>query len=499
MPRAPLPISEFEELALLVRSHHPLIVVQVREVERLEVLLEYLCAKFALPLFNWAPGAGLVRHGQRGSVYGSESLLQALAHVRSSPVVAIYHFNLAGEPLGEPRLVSLLLDVSGKLSHSEGALVLSFCNELPVELEPLAASIAIEPPTTQEYYEYLRGVLSDVRTRQQVFVQLSTQQIHELLAHAKGLTLLEMRRLVTSSMVEHGALDERAIFRIAEAKGRSVAQSTVLEYFPVESGFEQLAGLSNLRRWLDRRGTLFRDPARAERFGLSPPRGVLLLGVQGCGKSQTAKAVAASWKLPMLRLDAGRLYDKYVGATERNLDRALRMAEQLSPCVLWVDEIEKALAQGGSGDGGTSQRVLATFLTWLQERHGSVFVVATANDISRLPPELLRKGRFDEIFFVDLPNAEVRKAILRVHLERRKRRLDERALARLAEQARGMSGSELEQVVISGLLRAFHEGGELTADLLSQEIAQTVPLSVTMAEPIEALRQWAASRTTPAD
>jgi SpoVK/Ycf46/Vps4 family AAA+-type ATPase len=310
---------------------------------------------------------------------------------------------------------------------------------------------------------------------------------------------MEVRRLITGSLVEHQALDERTLARVAEAKGKIVAQSSVLEYFPIESGFEGLAGMKRLREWLDKRAVLFHDPERAEQFGLTPPRGMLLLGVQGCGKSHTARAVAFSWNLPMLRLDAGRLYDKYVGATESNLRKALATADRLSPVVLWVDEIEKALASGGDADGGVSQRVLGTFLTWLQERRGNVFVVATANDISRLPPELLRKGRFDEIFFVDLPGEPVRRDILALHLAQSGRDSASFDLGRLASASAGYSGSELAQAVNAALFSAFASGGDLTTEIIEREILDTRPLSVTMRERVEALREWARDRTVPVD
>jgi hypothetical protein len=499
VPRAPLPIKEFDELALLIRAHHPLICIDAQEPERVEVLLEYLCGCFGLPYFEWTPSSGLRREGQPGAVYGTQGLLAALAHVHASKLVAIYHFNLSGETLDDGRAVSKLLELGEELRKHPGAIVISFVEALPEELRHAFAEVALSPPTREEYYQYLRAILTDVRKRQNVALRLNKEQIRQLLAHLQGLTLMEVRRLLTASLVEHQALDERAILRIADAKGKSVAQSSVLEYFPVESGFEGLAGMANLKAWLEKRAALFRDPDRAKQFGLTPPRGVLLLGVQGCGKSHTAQAVAASWNLPMLRLDAGRLYDKYVGATEQNLHKALQTAERLAPVVLWVDEIEKALASGGDSDGGVSQRVLGTFLTWLQEKRGSVFVVATANNISRLPAELLRKGRFDEIFFVDLPTAEVRKAILALHLAQRGREPDDFDLSRLAAVADGFSGSELAQAVTSALFTAFNAGGLLTTELIESEIVTTKPLSVTLGEQVQALRQWARGRTVSAD
>jgi hypothetical protein len=499
VPRAPLPIKEFDELALLIRAHHPLICIDAEEPERVEVLLEYLCGCFSLPYFYWSPGAGLRRQGQSGAVYGTQELLSALAHVHASKLVAIYHFNLCGEALDDGRVISKLLELATELRQHQGAIVVSFAAELPAELGPAFADVELSPPTREEYYQYLRAILADVRKRQDVSLRLNGEQIKQLLSHLQGLTLMEVRRLLTASLVEHRALDERVLVAIAAAKGKSVAQSSVLEYFPVASGFEGLAGMANLKAWLDKRAALFRDPERAKEFGLTPPRGVLLLGVQGCGKSHTAQAVAVSWKLPMLRLDAGRLYDKYVGATENNLHQALETAERLAPVVLWVDEIEKALASGGDADGGVSQRVLGTFLTWLQEKRGSVFVVATANDISRLPAELLRKGRFDEIFFVDLPTPEVREAILALHLQQRGRDPKAFDLARLSLSAEGFSGSELAQAVTSALFTAFSSGGVLTTELIESELSSTKPLSVTLGEKVHALRQWARGRTVLAD
>jgi ATPase family associated with various cellular activities (AAA) len=499
VPRAPLPIKEFDELAVLVRSHHPLIWIDADEPERVEVLLEYLCGVFNLPYFEWAPGTGLRRQGQSGPVYGTQSLVAALTHIAASKLIAIYSFNLVSEALDDGRVISLLLEVADELGKSPGAVVISSVEKLPIALTHAFARIALCPPTRQEYYDYVGAILADVRLRQSVAQLLDGPSLHRLLSQLQGLTLMEVRRLLTLSLVEHGALDQRAIETIAQAKGRSVAQSSVLQYFPVASGFERIGGMQRLKAWLAQRDALFREPERARQFGLVSPRGVLLLGVQGCGKSHTAQAIAATWQLPMLRLDAGRLYDKYVGATEQNLARALAMAERLAPVVLWVDEIEKALASGGDGDGGVSQRILGMFLTWLQERQGNVFVVATANDIARLPPELLRKGRFDEIFFVDLPAAEARREIFALHLAQRGRTPGDYDLEQLAALAEGFSGSEIAQAISASLFAAFNAGGELRTELIAAELLATQPISVTMREQVSALREWAHGRTVSAD
>ena len=272
----------------------------------------------------------------------------------------------------------------------------------------------------------------------------------------------------------------------------------MLEFFPHAHAMNEVAGLENLKAWLRKRHRAFLDPSGAKRFGLEPPRGLLLIGVQGCGKSLTAKAIATEWKLPLVRLDPSNLYNKYFGESERNFKKAVSLAESLAPVVLWVDEIEKALAQGGD-DSGTSQRVFGTFLSWLQEKRANVFVIATANDISRLPPELLRKGRFDEIFFLDLPNERARREILDVHLRRRGREPGDFDVASLAAASPGFSGAELEQVVVSALYTAFAAGEDLTTDHMGREIAGTRPMSVTMAEPIAHLREWARDRAVHAE
>jgi SpoVK/Ycf46/Vps4 family AAA+-type ATPase len=241
------------------------------------------------------------------------------------------------------------------------------------------------------------------------------------------------------------------------------------------------------------------DPQRATQFGLTFPRGVLLIGVPGCGKSLCAKAVAMEWQLPLLRLDPSTLYNKYIGETEKNFKRAMDTAERIAPVVLWIDELEKAFAAGGSEDGGVSQRVLGTFLSWMQERTGDVFVVATANDVSRLPPEFLRKGRFDEIFFVDLPTAESRRAILEIHLKKRGKTPGAFDLDQVVSVTEQFSGAELEQVVVAALYTVFAAKQELSTEALLAEVRATRPLALTMGEKVSALREWARERTVTAN
>ncbi len=497
--KPPLPVAELEELVLLTRAHHPLLLLETLEEERAEVLLEHLAAKIGIPLFDWAPQQGLMRRGETGPVYGSQTLQAALQHIASSDLEALYHLRHVGDELMDPAIVARIAAVERRLRLHRGAIIITGKDiECPPALEPLLARVKLSGPSQNEYYEYVRALLADTRTRSRVDVQMDAQAVAELLSHLNGLMLTEVRRILTSAMVADQSLGPHTIERVIVEKQRLVSESGVLEYYPTKVELGALAGLTRLKQWLAVRSAIFKDSARAVEFGLSPPRGLLLLGVQGCGKSLSAKAVAAAWQLPLLRLDPARLYDKYVGATERNLKSAIEMAERLAPVVLWIDEIEKALAVTDN-DGGASRRLLGTFLTWLQEKRQSVFVVATANDVSQLPAELLRKGRFDEIFFVDLPTATARKDILAVHLQRRKRdpaRFDLEALSALSE---GFSGAELEEAIASALYQAFQTGGEVEDRHIAEALRTTVPLSITMREPIQALRSWAQGRTVPAD
>jgi SpoVK/Ycf46/Vps4 family AAA+-type ATPase len=313
---------------------------------------------------------------------------------------------------------------------------------------------------------------------------------------ALGLTLTEAENVFAKCIVEKGVFDLDLI--VAE-KQQLIRKSGVLEYFEARDEVSDIGGLEILKAWLNNRALAFTE--KAQKFGLPSPRGILLLGVQGCGKSLTAKAVAHLWRLPLLRLDVGRIFAGLVGSSEQNMRRAIQMAETVSPCVLWLDEIEKGLAgleSSGLADAGVTARVFATLNTWMQEKTKPVFVVATANEIMQLPPELLRKGRFDEIFFVDLPAESERREIFVIHLGRRKRDPKEFDLDRLAAESDGFSGAEIEQAVISGLYAAFEEGREITTEDVLTALRQTVPLSVTMREEIGMVRRWAKGRARPA-
>ena len=485
-----------QDLLLLIRSRYGLIHLQTVEADRAEALLHHLADQLGVPLFRWSRVDGLGRPDLGSSVYESQDLGRALEHVRSARQAAVYHFHgVAGDLAADPALVELLREAARSLEEVDGAVVLTGNgSSLPPELERRGAALELPGPGPEDFRQLLSRILRDMAERRHVEVSLTRDEQTALVHHLSGLTLMEAEKILTKAIVEDGRLAARDLRHVVDAKKRIVEREGLLEYYPAETGLTSVADLKTLKGWLAKRKAVVSAPERAEEFGLAFPRGVLLLGIPGCGKSLAAKAVAWEWNLPLLKLDPSNLYTKYIGESERNFKRATQTAERMSPVVLWIDEMEKAFATGGSEDGGVSQRILGSFLSWMQERSGDVFVVATANAIERLPPEFLRKGRFDEIFFVDLPDTETRAEIFRIHLERRERDASALELDALAVATAGFSGAEIEEVVVSGLYTAFTEGTGLSQEILGREIEQTRPLSVTRAEDVERLRAWAEER-----
>ena len=491
------PLHDFE---LLIRSRYGALLVESAEEERAEELVERAAWQLQLPLFVWRRATGLSRKGAPNGVYGTQDPRAGLDHVISSELPALYVFHGLGPELEKPEVADRLREAGRRLAGHSGAVVLTGASiRLPESLRTEVGLVHLPMPTREDYANLQRRVVQDLGTHMGIEVSLTPADQDHLLANLQGLTLSEAEKLLTRLVVEDGRLDANDIKRVVEAKRDLVEQDGLLEYQPSVQSLDQIADLVRLKEWLEKRRLFMEDPQRAVDFGLEFPRGVLLVGVPGCGKSLCAKAVAAAWALPLVKLDPGALYDKYIGETEQNFRRAMGSAERLAPLVLWIDELEKAFAAGGDEDGGTSQRVLGTFLSWLQERRGDVFVVATANDVQRLPAELLRKGRFDETFFVDLPDETARAAILEIHLRKRKQAPDGFDLARLARESEGYSGAELEQVVVSALYTAFSAKTTLTTELLLDELRHMPPIASTAREKIAFLREWAAGRTVPAN
>ncbi len=499
-----MPLADpLRDAELLIRSRHPFLVVESEDRPRIRRLFELLAERMQLPLFRWTRSRGLQRAGAGGPLYQTEKPEQALQNMAAVDFPALYDMDglaslLPGDALFEARLGETL----DRLEAVGGAILV--CGKgitLPPRIRPRVTTLPLPAPSREELRELVRHVLRDLNRVNPVQVELSRPELDQLLNHLSGLTSLEAERIMTRVILEDGRLGPEDVLRVAEAKQRLVAQEGLLEYTPVEESLAEVADMAGLKDWLRRRTALVRDPERAREFGLSFPKGVLLAGVPGSGKSLAARAVASEWSLPLLRLDMASLYDKYIGETEKNLHRAMRMAERMSPVVLWIDEIEKAFGgDEGSGAGsGVSRRVLGSFLSWMQEREGEVFVLATANEVDRLPAELIRKGRFDELFFVDLPDAESRAEIVRIHLRRRNRDPETVDAGAVAAATEGFSGAELEQVVVSALYAAFADHAEVNTELLLTEAGATRPLSVTARERIEGLRRWAQGRAVSAN
>ena len=496
-----MPTDTIRELELLVRSRHALIVLETVDEERACRILEYLAGQLQMHLLEWTASKGLRRAGDLSADLETTDAREALLRVEGDPQPALYHFRGLSLDAPDPLLAARLKDVVARFEKRRGAIVVSGeAMALPESLRRLSATVRVPAPTEREYRDTLQRVVRDFSARMPVTVDLSPEQAARLVRNLRGLSLDEAERLIARAILEDNKLWEHDVARIAEWKRELVARAGVLEYVGSEDEqVPEIAGLENLRGWLAKRRAVLLHPERASKAGLAFPRGVLLVGVPGCGKSLSAKAVAGSWGLPLLKLDAGRIYDKYVGESERNFRRAMTTAERMAPAVLWIDEIEKMFAApGGEADGGVSLRILGTFLSWLQERQGDVFVVATANDVSRLPPELIRKGRFDEIFFVDLPAPKEREAIFAIHLRRRSHDASKFDLARLAAASEGFSGAEIEGAVVSALYTTFAADQPLGTDALLGELEATRPLSATMAERFAALREWAVERTVAA-
>ena len=499
MPNTSDPLHE---LGLLVRSHHGLVLLDTDEEDRAESLLMHLADAEGLPYMVWSRAKGLRRPDGDTPTYNTQQPAGALAHVlHAAEFPAVYHFRNLGPFLTDLTTAAALAEAVGPYEKTKGIVVLTGAGiELPADLMRRAAVVRLPDPRKEDYHELLGRILRDLRARGGAELEMSAADLRRLYTNLRGLTLMEAEKLLTKAIVEDGRLTADDIATVLDHKRRIIEREGLLEYYPAEEAMADIADLATLKAWLAKRAGLIREPDRAAEYGLDFPKGVLLVGVPGCGKSLCAKAVATEWGLPLLKLDPAGLYNKYIGETEKNFRRAMDAAERMSPVVLWIDEIEKAFAEsGGTQDGDVSTRVLGTFLSWMQDRAGDVFIVATANAVERLPPELMRKGRFDEIFFVDLPDADTRAEIFRIHLERRNQRPSSFDLPALAAAADGFSGSEIEQVIISGLYTAFADDAGLTTDAVLAEIEATSPLSVVASEKIARLREWARGRTVGAN
>jgi hypothetical protein len=489
--------SAVHELKTLVLSFHSLLAVETVEEERVRSLLIEVASDLRLPFYEWAATEGL-RRLRGATLDATQDALSALRNIDSFTGDGIYLLKDLGPYLSNANTARYLRSLAQKLTSTRSAIVLTGSPiELPADLDALAVRFELQLPDEQELRDVIRSVVDSISARQPVRVDLNRDDAQRMVRALSGLTLNQARQVIAAAIVDDGCLSVADLQAIIKRKGEIIEHGGVLEYLPVDANQCELGGFERLKAWLDSAKVGFTPAARE--LNLEAPKGILIVGVQGCGKSLAAKFVARQWELPLLKLDAGRLYDKYIGETERNFRKSTTLAESMAPVVLWIDEIEKVFAQGGSGesDGGLTHRLFGSFLTWLQEKSADVFVVGAANDLMSVPPELLRKGRFDEIFFVDLPTPDERQKIFRIHLLLRKQDPGQLDLEALAKATEGFSGAEIEQVVISALYRSLQKKQPLTTAALVEAANSTLPLSVSRREDIEAIRQEAKGRFTP--
>lgn len=496
-----------DEIETLIRARYPILYIVSSEETRVQSVIVGLGQKRQKKVFEWSFTTGIVPAGtsiqsQKARNAATKDPLVALDQVIDHVEPALFIFKDFHPFLAKCNKSSnaapirKLKDVAVHLKNSYKTIILiSPVLEIPEELEKEITVLNHPLPTREDLSELLDRIVEDVKQFKQVRIELDDAGRQRLLQAALGLTLGEAENVFAKIIVKDERLCGDDVNEVFAEKQQIIRKNGLLEYYATTESFANVGGLAVLKEWLEKRALAFSDEARL--FGLPAPKGILMLGVQGCGKSLCAKAVSSQWQLPLLRFDMGRMFGSLVGSSEENVRRAIAVAESVAPAILWVDEIDKAFAgsQGsGATDGGTTARVFGTFLTWLSEKTAPVFVVATANDISQLPPELLRKGRLDEIFFVDLPSETEREEIFRIHIQRRGRDPGQFGLPAFVEHSKGFSGAEIEEAVISALYDAFYASADLATGHVLEALRQTVPLSRTMDEQISRLRAWAEGR-----
>ena len=546
-------MNSLERLKVLINSSTPIVVMETVEEVRALGLVRMACSELSLPVYEWSIADGLVRSGSgaaaplpvahvrtenrataipqgnseadrlarsvlsalasdaaaapKAAMYATTDPVQALANMESMTIEAVFVLKDFHRHLDNPVVVRRLRDVGQKFSANRRTLVLTApAIEMPPELASLVEFLDLPLPDRDRLREIIRETYTRIATTHTLKLQLDANGVDAMAGNLRGLTEEAADRAISQTVVNRLALSPECITDVLEAKKALLKRSAMLEFVDATDNMASVGGLDNLKTWLAQRRNSW-DP-QARQFGLDPAKGVIILGVQGCGKSLCARAVAGEWKLPLVKLDTAAIYDKFIGETEKRIQKVFRVAEGLAPCVLWIDELEKVFAGSGpdsaSADAGVSSRLLASFLSWMQERKPPVFVAATCNNVTVLPPELIRKGRFDELFFVDLPSAAERKQIFSIQLTKRKRNPADYDLDKVAAAAKGFSGAEIESAVQTALYAAFSRDGaspvsaaskqDLTTEDLLKALQSTVPLSITRAEEIAELRAWAKDR-----
>lgn len=495
-------MTDLEKFEHLIKTGHRCISMTTFEEREALDLIGQAAMALGFQLTTWSIVGGLrdstfIDGPADKSTEHPVAALFTLAN-RDQPTFCVM-LDLAGH-LKDARTLRLLRDVLARFERTDSHLVLvDHADVLPPVVNAFATTFELSLPGDEELERLVRQILRRLHGERPLRVDISQAGFDVVIKNLKGLNRRQVRQIVAECVAEDRVFDARDINTVLARKRQMIRAGGLLDYVESPVSMDEIAGMKRLKQWLALRRQVM--AGKPELFGVTPPRGILLLGVQGAGKSYCAKAIATAWQRPLLRMDVGALYDRYIGESEKRLREALRQAEITSPIILWIDEIEKAFASAASRstDGGLSQRMFGSLLTWMQERAGDVFLVATANDIEALPPELLRKGRFDEIFFVDLPDAEMRAEIFAVHLARRKRDPRQFDLQMLAGASDGYSGAEIEQATLAAAYDAAASGEPLNTLCILDALRASPPLSVTMAEKVRALRAWAEGRCVPAN
>ncbi len=483
-------MSFSDEFELLLRARYPLIYIPTREEERLEAAIAQSAKQQgnrAVYIWDFVDG---YQGNPNDAGFGKRNPLQALEFVEKLPATAAAVFILRDfQRFLEDVAISRKLRNLARLlkAQPKNIVILSSQVTIPDELSEALTILEFPLPAAAEIRIEVERLLTATGR------SLEQRVLDELVRSCQGLSMERIRRVLARAIALHGELRPEDVELILEEKRQTIRQTQILDFYPTTANISDIGGLDNLKDWLLRRGGAFSE--RARQYGLPHPRGLLLVGIQGTGKSLTAKAIAHHWHLPLLRLDVGRLFAGLVGESESRTRQMIQLAEALAPCILWIDEIDKAFAGAdGRGDAGTTSRVFGTFITWLAEKTTPVFVVATANNIQALPPEMLRKGRFDEIFFVGLPSQEERQEIFSVHLSRlRPHNLKQYDLERLAYETPDFSGAEIEQTLIEAMHLGFSQNRDFATDDILEAASQIVPLARTAYEQIQVLQEWAAA------
>ena len=489
----------YEELKTLVLAEYPIIYIVSHEEDRVTETINEIASNLCKVVYFWDCVNGLSSVDRSFSARTSDPIIAiSSAEKMKDDENIIFVFKDLHFYMDDRQVIQALKNLGRNMTISrKTCFIVSPVLKIPVELEKDITVFDYPLPDVK----YIKGIFDtlckSVSKNPEIVVDFNKDEEEKLLKSACGLTKIEIENVFSKAIMNNKRFDVKDIDLILSEKKQIIKKSSILEYYDSQENMENIGGLENLKSWISKRTRAFSDEAR--KFGLPEPKGILLLGVQGCGKSLSAKAISSIWKLPLLKLDMGAIFGKYVGESENNVRKAIKTIESIAPAVLWIDELEKGFSGMKGGDSnGTASRVFASFLTWMQEKNKPVFVIATSNDVSELPPELLRKGRFDEIFFVDLPAKQERIDIFKIHLQKRSRDINKFDLNLLADKSDGYSGAEIEQAVISALYDAFDENRDVELKDIIANIEKSVPLSVTMKEKIDWLRNWAKNRAVPA-